>query len=352
MKILAIETSCDETAVAALDIQGNKEMPEIKVLANELFSQAHLHKEYGGVYPNLAKREHLKNLPSLLSKCLKDANLSAEKPDIDYIAVTQGPGLEPALWTGINFAEDLSEKWDKPLIPVNHMEGHIFSVLYEAESPLEFPALALLVSGGHTELVRVDGFGDYKIIGKTRDDAAGEAFDKVARMLELPYPGGPQISTLAQTDRNENEESEITFPRPMLHSGDLDFSFSGLKTAVLYKVKNLNIKNQDTKAKIARAFEDAVVDILTAKTDKALEEAGDIRSLIMAGGVSANTRLREKMKSLSEKFEIPLKMPEKELATDNAIMIGIAGFIRAEKTEGEPSSSPSVPISAQGNLSL
>ena len=197
MKILAIETSCDETAIALLNINGPLGKPEIKVLGNTLSSQVALHEKYGGVYPNLAKREHEKNLPILLEQTLKEANMSeAELRTIDYIAVTAGPGLEPALWTGITFAEALSKKWCKPVIPVNHMEGHIYSILYNTgpNSKLELPALALLVSGGHTELVHIKDFGLYEIMGRTRDDAVGEAFDKVARMLGLTYPGGSKIS--------------------------------------------------------------------------------------------------------------------------------------------------------------
>src|SRR3989344_8160793 len=212
MKILAIETYCDETAVTLLDISGMLEKPDIKVLGNTLLSQVALHEKYGGVYPNLAKREHEKNLPPLLEKTLKEAGYDMSEAelrtnDIDYIAVTEGPGLEPALWVGINFATELGKKWNKPVVPVNHMEGHIFSVLYKMLNTecLTLPALALLVSGGHTELVVVKDFGNYKIIGQTLDDAVGEAFDKVARMLGLPYPGGPEISKLAELSRGKKE---------------------------------------------------------------------------------------------------------------------------------------------------
>lgn len=348
MKILAIETSCDETAIALLDITGPKERPAIKVLGNNLFSQVHLHQEFGGVYPNLAKREHIKNLPILLEKTLKDAGMDSDTPDIDYIAVTRGPGLEPALWTGITFAQELSKKWNKPVIPTNHMEGHIFSVLYDLkpEESLELPALALLVSGGHTELVLVKDFGQYSIIGRTRDDAVGEAFDKVARMLDLPYPGGPEISKLAQRHRESGKVPSFEFPMPMINSRDLDFSFSGLKTAVLYKLKSLEEKDL---SEIARSFEDAAVGVLVEKTRLALENHPEIKTLIVAGGVSANKYLQSEIRSLIEKFpEVRLEIPSLHLSTDNALMIGAAAYVRAEELQtSDPSS-----VVARGNLSL
>lgn len=354
MKILAIETSCDETAVTLLDISGALEKPDIKILSNALLSQIDIHKKYGGVYPNLAKREHEKNLPPLLEKVLKDAGIEIKNPDIDIIAVTNGPGLEPTLWVGISFAEALSKKWGKPVIPVNHMEGHIFSVLYEAEEKLVLPALALLVSGGHTELVHVKNFGDYEIIGRTRDDAVGEAFDKTARMLGLPYPGGPQISRLALLSRQKKEKKEIKLPRPMIHSKDLDFSFSGLKTAVLYKLKEISDKGEctpDIKEDMARAFEDATAEVLVDKTRRALERLIDVKTLIVAGGVSANLYLSQEVKKLVNEFsDISLRMPANLLTTDNAIMIGIAAFIKIGKTPNILKNQPV--IRAQGNLSI
>ena len=377
MKILAIETSCDETAVALLDISGALEKPNIKVLGNSLLSQIELHEKYGGVYPNLAKREHEKNLPILLEKTLAEANEDKENPDIDCIAVTAGPGLEPALWVGITAAEALGKKWHKPVVPVNHMEGHIFSVLYREpkrifnfqfsifknSQKLQLPALALLVSGGHTELVRVKDFGDYEIIGRTRDDAVGEAFDKTARMLGLPYPGGPQISKLAETSRKRNvvgrefpdarreQTTTFRFPRPMIHSKDLDFSFSGLKTAVLYKLKSENRTDNEFKEDMARAFEDAAVEVLVEKTRRALEKLSDIKTLIVAGGVSSNLHLSQEIKKLVCKLpDITLRMPAKLLTTDNAIMIGIAAFIKiSQKPEIFEDKTP---ITARGNLSL
>ncbi|MDO8590334.1 MAG: tRNA (adenosine(37)-N6)-threonylcarbamoyltransferase complex transferase subunit TsaD [bacterium] len=361
MKILAIETSCDETAVALLEIDGALEKPNIKVLGNTLLSQVALHEQYGGVYPNLAKREHQKNLPPLLEETLREACENPEKPDIDYIAVTNGPGLEPALWVGITFAEALGKKWNKLVVPVNHMEGHVFSVLFESGDALALPALALLVSGGHTELVHVKDFMSYEILGQTRDDAVGEAFDKVARMLGLPYPGGPEISKLAEIARGKvnSETTTFRFPRPMMHSKNLDFSFSGLKTAVLYKLKSENgstsspqVGDEGFKEDMARAFEDAAVEVLVDKTRRALVELGDgAKTLIVAGGVSANLHLSRELRKLVAEFpDITLKIPPRLLTTDNAIMIGISAFIKISR---KPEIlKDKMPITAQGNLSF
>jgi len=370
MKILAIETSCDETAVALMEISGALEKPDIKILGNTLLSQIHIHEKYGGVFPNLAKREHEKNLPILLKKTLKEAGYDMSKArlrtnnnDIDYIAVTSGPGLEPALWTGITFAEKLGKEWHKPVIPVNHMEGHVFSVLFQNQEfgrgtskKLKLPALALLVSGGHTELVYVKDFGNYEIMGQTRDDAVGEAFDKVARMLGLPYPGGPKISLLAEKSRFRNKDLGFKLPRPMINSGNLDFSYSGLKTAVLYKLKSESVQSStlhiEFKEDMARAFEDAAVEVLVEKTRKALYELeGKVKTLIVAGGVSANIYLSKEISKLVDEFpEINLQIPIKSLATDNAIMIGIAAFI---KTSIKPEILKNqITIKAEGNLSI
>lgn len=360
MRILAIETSCDETAVALLEIKGALEKPDIKVLGNTLLSQIALHKKYGGVYPNLAKREHEKNLPILLEKTLKEAGENAESPDIDCIAVTAGPGLEPALWVGITIAEELGKRWGKPVVPVNHMEGHVFSVLYNTPEVskaklLTLPALALLVSGGHTELVYVKDFGNYEIIGQTRDDAVGEAFDKAARMLGLPYPGGPEISSLAEKSRKRTLKDIIRLPRPMMHSKNLDFSFSGLKTAVLYKLKEFSAEGgyaSSVKEDMARAFEDAAVEVLVEKTRRALLELEDkVKTLIVAGGVSANFHLSMELKKLKDEFpNINLRIPIMSLTTDNAIMIGISAFI---KVSLRPEIlRDKISITARGNLSF
>lgn len=361
MKILSIETSCDETAISILEASGEIKSPVFKVLANNLISQIEIHKDFGGVYPSLAKREHAKNLPIILEKTLKDADMFIEeknspnkddifktlerepemaenlfsilskikKPDIDFIAVTTGPGLEPALWIGITFAQALAKVWEKPLVPVNHMEGHILSVLLNTKenetidtSSIDFPALSLLISGGHTELVLIKNWMDYEIVGETVDDAVGEAFDKVARILGLPYPGGPEISNLAKQGK-ENEK--IKLPRPMINTPDYKFSFSGLKTAVLYLVRDLeNITDQDKKD-IAKEFQTAVGDVFVRKIKKAIEEFG-VNHLIVAGGVAANEYLRERFE---KELNIKILLPEKDLATDNSVMIGMAGYFGA-----------------------
>ncbi len=361
MKILSIETSCDETAISILEASGEIKSPVFKVLANNLISQIEIHKDFGGVYPSLAKREHAKNLPIILEKTLKDAKMFIEeknspnkddvfktlerepemaenllnilskikKPDIDFIAVTTGPGLEPALWIGITFAQALAKVWEKPLVPVNHMEGHILSVLLNTKenetidtSSIDFPALSLLISGGHTELVLIKNWMDYKIVGETVDDAVGEAFDKVARILGLPYPGGPEISNLAKQGK-ENEK--IKLPRPMINTPDYKFSFSGLKTAVLYLVRDLeNITDQDKKD-IAKEFQTAVGDVFVRKIKKAIEEFG-VSYLIIAGGVAANEYLRERFE---KELNVKILLPEKDLATDNSVMIGMAGYFGA-----------------------
>ncbi len=359
MRILSIETSCDETAVALLEVTGPLAKPEIRILGNTLLSQAHLHEEFGGVYPNLAKREHQKNLPPLLEATLREAGMPLEHPAIDFIAVTTGPGLEPALWTGITFAEELGRRWGMPpVVPVNHMEGHVFSVLSNLDKPLSLPALALLVSGGHTELVHIRDFGQYEIVGRTLDDAVGEAFDKVARMLGLPYPGGPKISALAEKHRKEHPDYEslsqkLSFPRPMIHSGDLNFSYSGLKTAVLYKLKAEKRDDETFKSEVARAFEDAAIAVLVAKTRSALEKLSDVQTLIVAGGVSANSYLQKEIAELGHEFpNLRILLPEKLLSTDNAVMIGIAGYIRATLEPEKWSANSRESLSAKGNLSL
>jgi N6-L-threonylcarbamoyladenine synthase len=375
MKLLAIETSCDETAICL--IEGSGEFgPDFKfnILGNALSSQAALHAQYGGVFPNLAKREHAKALVPLLSQILR-ANGSTKfdqaalgellqrepellkelipflethaKPDIDAIAVTHGPGLEPALWVGVNFAKALSAVWNIPIVAVNHMEGHIVLSMSEKNNlaEFEFPVLALLISGGHTELVLSKQFGEYELVGQTRDDAAGEAFDKVARLLDLPYPGGPEISRLATEARNKNIMSETKLPRPMLHEDNFDFSFSGLKTAV----RRVTEAGPFDKVALAREFEDAVADVLVGKTLRAVDQFG-ANTVVVGGGVSANTYIRERLaQALTDEGNIAkLLIPPPELATDNAIMIALAGYFRALKKEF---SAPENLIAA-GNLSL
>lgn len=374
MRILAIETSCDETAVSIVEIDGK----EVKILSHTILSQIDIHKEWGGVVPNLAKREHQKNLFPILIDSLKEADLFEEAetkidsekikeilsrepellpfvlsslkkikiPAIDKIAVTSGPGLEPALWVGISLAKVLALTWGKQVVPTNHMEGHVYSSILQPTSSgyeisdIKFPAIALLISGGHTELILMTNFGSYELIGKTRDDAVGEAFDKVARILGLPYPGGPEISRLASQIESQNE---FSLPRPMLDSKDFDFSFSGLKTAVLYDVKKINSPTLDQKINLAHEFEMAVTEVLTSKTTKAIEQY-NARSLIVGGGVIANKRIREALKLLSNKESFDLYLPESRMTTDNATMIAIASYFGKEKN---PES-----IKANGTLKL
>ncbi len=368
MKILSIETSCDETAVSIVEASGGLENPTFSILGNGLFSQIEIHKEFGGVFPMLAKREHAKNLPPILEKVLKDSGFykttdseqfnnwkeieeilereeglfmpfktlleNIEKPDIDLIAVTSGPGLEPALWVGISFAIALGKVWNIPVVPANHMEGHITSVLIDSDKKVLFPALSLLISGGHTEIVEIDSWGSYKIIGQTVDDAVGEAFDKVARLLGLPYPGGPEISKLAKMARENHLPKVAKLPRPMLSSNNSNFSFSGLKTAVLYYIRdNFDLKPEtisaEEKADIAREFEDAVVEVLTHKIEKVLEQK-NFKSLIIAGGVIANRKIREEFSNLVSKYpDLSLNVPTNELSTDNSIMIACATYIKS-----------------------
>lgn len=348
MITLGIETSCDETALCLLETRDNM----YRILGNIVHSQIESHKEFGGVVPMLAKREHIKNLPILYEKILKESGISEKM--IDRIAVTQGPGLEPALWTGILFAQELGKKLSIPVAPMNHMEGHIVaSLLLQSGShkefqPLktaEFPALAVLISGGHTEIVKIEKIGSYEVLGSTVDDAVGEAFDKVARMLNLSYPGGPEISKLAETARKENTPKKINLPRPMIHSKDLKFSFSGLKTAVLYALREIGIPTPEQIMDIAREFEDAVTEVLISKTEQALEDH-EAHTLIIGGGVIANTHIREAFEKLASKYGILLYLPASGLSGDNALMIALCGsFPDTIKPSSEG-------FKASGNLSL
>lgn len=344
MIILGIETSCDETALCLLETREKDGGMEYRILANIVNSQIDLHRGYGGVFPALAKREHTKNLP-ILYKQLPEMK-------IDAIAVTQGPGLEIALWTGIVFAKELGEKLQVPVIPINHMEGHIVSTLLSGSEPhsdfeklrhLQFPSLAILISGGHTEIVKVDGIGKYKILGRTLDDAVGEAFDKAARMMGLPYPGGPEVSKLAEQARAEALSKTITLPRPMIHSKDINFSFSGLKTAVLYLLKELVNITDNQKKEICREFEDAVTEVLISKTKEALDE-NEYSALIIGGGVIANKHIRQAFENLAQEYNLPLYLPASGLTGDNALMIALAGAMK--KGSSEPD------FKAIGNLSL
>ena len=315
MKILGIESSCDETAIALVKEEGGV----FKVEQNLISSQIDIHAKYGGVIPEVAAREHV----SAIFGLLMESGISKDGEGIDTIAVTSGPGLVPALRIGVELAKTLSWAWSKPLIGANHLEGHIYSVWLDSPKP-QFPALTLLVSGGHTELILMTGQGKYESIGSTRDDAAGEAFDKVAKMLGEKYPGGPKISRLAKG----GDPEAIDFPRPMLKTDDFDFSFSGLKTAV----KNHISENQDSsKEDVSASFQAAAIDVLAAKTLKAIKQHSP-KSVILTGGVSANKSLRETLKeSINSSFPtITFHAPDISLTGDNAVMIAIAGFFNAK----------------------
>lgn len=324
MKILGIETSCDETALALVEASGGLARPRFKILKNLVASQIKIHRPFGGVVPNLAKREHLKNLPRLFKK-LCHANRGL--PKLDLIAVTVGPGLEPALWAGIGFAKELAKKYKKPLVGANHLEGHLYSFLLPTKSKKQkiksknlFPAIATIVSGGHTILLRMESFTKWKKLGETRDDAAGEAFDKVARLLDLPYPGGPEIEKLAQRGNSE----AINFPRPMIHDKNYDFSFSGLKTSVLYYLRDH--KKISRAGDVAASFQKAAVDVLTAKTVRATKEFG-AKSIMLSGGVATNKLLRKNLANESKKLGLKFFVSDFKYNLDNAAMIATAGYM-------------------------
>ncbi len=334
MKILAIETSCDETSIAIIENIGDK---KYAVLAHETISQVNKHIEFGGVFPTLAKREHQINLPVILERCLKKAEIKNPETEINYIAVTNGPGLPPALWVGVTFAKELSIKLGNvPIYPINHMEGHIVSALSEMKDNIvkinqpEYPVLSLLISGGHTEFVLSNEPHKYEKIGETMDDAVGECFDKVARMLELPYPGGPEIGKLAKRGREEAVKYDFKFPRPMLHSKDLNFSFSGLKTSILYFIRDLVAPFTDEiKMQIATEFEYTVRDVLFEKSNKAIEETG-AKSFVVGGGVISSQYLREELIKLEEVTGCKVYLSDKQMATDNAIMIALVAATQIE----------------------
>ncbi len=433
MRILSIETSCDETAIAVLEFQkGRKKSgsfvppfaePKFKILSNTVSSQIKIHAPYGGVVPNLAKREHQKNLVPILKQTLKESGMlkkiknqkskikiiiknsklfkilereqellkqtlkfleKYKKPKIDLIAVTNGPGLEPALWVGINFAKALSLIWDIPLIAVNHLGGHIYSVLLKenGENPkskiqnlkqiqnsknnpalagqkIKFPAMALIVSGGHTELILIKKPLNYKIVGETLDDATGEAFDKAARILSLGYPGGPAVAAKAAKSSISNfqflNKFKIKLPRPMLNSKDFNFSFSGLKTAILYLVQGLK-KSKKWSEKltpcVAREFQEAVIEVLVKKSLKAMEKYS-AKTFILCGGVSANTKLRHRLSdSLYKKYgnNFNFLMPDLEFSGDNAAMIALAAYFESQKNPPKPNNLKR--IKANGNLNF
>ena len=370
MHILSIETSCDETAVSVVRAIGTFPDATYEILGNALFSQVDIHREFGGVFPAIAKREHAATIVPMLTKALADAELLCDAthtlpdalheslteilpreptltealtkfleahdvPEIDLIAVTVGPGLEPALWVGVNFAKALATAWDVPVVPVNHMEGHVLASIYDVErddqlSAITFPAIALLISGGHTELIAMRTWGEYEKIGETRDDAVGEAFDKVARLMGLPYPGGPEISRLAAEARIKKlPPYKADLPTPMLNSGDLDFSFSGLKTAVRYALEGVTLSDTERMA-LARDFEDVVATVLLRKTSDAVART-NAGTLIVGGGVASNRYLRERFNAhfLTEFPDCTVYFPMPGLATDNSVMIALAGHARA-----------------------
>jgi N6-L-threonylcarbamoyladenine synthase len=402
MRILAIETSCDETAIAVADFGGGRTgarmhagaATRVRVLSHIVSSQAKIHAAYGGVVPNLARREHEKNLVPILMTALRESGIAGagrssgrktprgrterirtilarepdllgrlEKhiaatapPDIDAIAVTSGPGLAPALWTGVNFAQALAILWDKPVIPVNHMAGHFFSALIQKMGREEgvfvipaiaFPVLALLVSGGHTELVLVARPWRFEIIGETRDDAVGEAFDKVARIMGLAYPGGPEISRLAASGRAD----AYALPRPMMRTRDYDFSFSGLKTAVLYLVRDTGKLTLRNKKNIAASFQAAALDVLVHKTIRAAKEYR-IKTLTLGGGVAANEALRAALNTAlkKERPDRSLFIPDPGLCGDNALMIAAAAYFCETGKKRSPEATE--PLRADPNARL
>ncbi|MBI2595068.1 MAG: tRNA (adenosine(37)-N6)-threonylcarbamoyltransferase complex transferase subunit TsaD [Candidatus Colwellbacteria bacterium] len=371
MKILAIETSCDETAMALVEAKGGLRNPQFRVLKNIVSSQVKIHRPFGGVVPSLAKREHLKNLPLVLGQVLGKGQIAKHKiKEIDAIAVTVGPGLEPALWTGVNFAKELTAdirrlhaekrrqlprksasgpRQSASLIGVNHLEGHVYSFLLSQKSSKKnvvsskvYPAIALIVSGGHTILIQQKNLTSWKKLGETRDDAAGEAYDKVARLLGLPYPGGPELEKLA-LGGNPNA---IEFPRPMIHQKNYDFSFSGLKTAVLYFLRQSASSQRKSafKSDVAASFQQAILDVLTSKTMKAAAEYG-VRSVILSGGVASNKALRRRLQSECRKNKLNFLSAERKYQTDNAAMIAVAAYINYLKDKKRR-------LVAQSNLSL
>lgn len=386
MNILAIETSCDETGIALLHVRGgastksskSPKAPVVTVRENLVASQIKLHREFGGVVPNLAKREHIRNLPILYKRLERKLRARGERLAFDMITVTVGPGLEPALWTGITFAQRLAKETGKPLVGANHLEGHLYSFLlpalrqkktadtksqtakYRIKSKdqikdqgihkIQFPAVALIVSGGHTMLLKMTSLTARRTLGETRDDAAGEAYDKVARLLDLPYPGGPEIEKLA---RRGNPHA-VEFPRPMLHEKNYEFSFSGLKTAVLYYLRDHagagdkktagKTAAAPSRADIAASFQEAALDVLVKKTMRAVRDSG-ARSVILCGGVAANKALRARLGREARKAGCAFFVPLFKYNLDNAAMIGLAGYMA--KMRGKK-----YPLRADGSLGV
>lgn len=317
MRILGIETSCDETGIAIYDeSQG--------IMAHRIYSQIAVHADYGGVVPELASRDHVRKTIPLIKAVLNDANLTPQ--DLDGVAYTAGPGLVGALLVGCSIGRSLAYGWNIPAVPVHHMEGHLLAPMLEDDVP-EFPFVALLVSGGHTMLVRVDGIGHYQLLGESVDDAAGEAFDKTAKLLGLDYPGGPVLAKMAE----QGVKGKYKFPRPMTDRPGLDFSFSGLKTfaanCIRKETELQGVMSEQTHADIAYAFQEAVVDTLAIKCRRALEQC-ELKRLVIAGGVSANTELRAKLAQITKKLGGKVYYPRPEFCTDNGAMIAYAGMQR------------------------
>lgn len=355
MNILGIETSCDDTGISIINCKAKSEKRKaiFKVLSSVVSSQTKIHAQYGGVYPMLAKREHEKNLPIVYKAALKKA-FGQKDLRLDLIAVTNGPGLEPCLWQGINFAKKLSKQLKIPAIPINHIEAHIFANFIskakgEKRKAKMFPVIALIVSGGHTQLVLIKKFGKYKILGETLDDAVGECFDKTARVLGLSYPGGPAIEACASKAKNRGP-SPVSLPRPMINQKNYNFSFSGLKTAVLYHYQSQSPKIQKSPEYVramAHEIQNAAIDVLLAKTFKAAQEY-QVKSIILGGGVTANSQLRKRFKQQAKKSKIKLFVPDKKYSTDNAVMVAITGYFNWLKTRGKIPKS----IEAKANLRL
>ncbi|QIL69497.1 tRNA (adenosine(37)-N6)-threonylcarbamoyltransferase complex transferase subunit TsaD [Diaphorobacter sp. HDW4B] len=318
--ILGFESSCDETGVALVRVPDDGGVPTL--LSHALHSQIEMHRAYGGVVPELASRDHIRRVLPLTEKVLQDAGASLA--DVDVVAFTRGPGLAGALLVGAGVACSLAAALDKPVLGVHHLEGHLLSP-FLSEDPPEFPFVALLVSGGHTQLMRVDGVGEYEILGETIDDAAGEAFDKSAKLMGLPYPGGPVLSKLA----DGGDPKAFKLPRPLLHSGDLDFSFAGLKTAVLTQAKKLGDDLEARKADLAASTQAAIVEVLVKKTLAALDQTG-MKRVVVAGGVGANKLLREQLNEACAKRKVRVHYPELHLCTDNGAMIAMAAAMRLQ----------------------
>lgn len=324
MRVLGIETSCDETGIAIYD-------DKLGIMAHQLYSQVALHADYGGVVPELASRDHIRKTIPLIEAALADAGCS--KDDIDGVAFTAGPGLMGALMVGATIGRSLAFAWNKPAVAVHHMEGHLLAPMLEEDAPA-FPFVALLVSGGHTLLVRVDGIGRYEILGESVDDAAGEAFDKTAKLMDLDYPGGPRLAKLAEA----GTPNRFIFPRPMTAKPGLDFSFSGLKTATATTMAEevaAGRDNPQTRADIAHAFQQAVVDTLAIKCKRALKKTG-LNRLVVAGGVSANVSLRAQLSELMASLNGEAFYPRNEYCTDNGAMIAFAGLQRLRAGDIEP----------------